>query len=227
MRQPGVTERWQKQRMASPFGTIHAATFSFSRPIGTTLPLPPALQLASVSTRDVDVTGSVARDEATVTRQKIVFPIVNRELKRRSPAASRAAGRPADLRSCARTPIETPAEAPVAVAGPQNEVVAQSQLASPLDPELEAALKSEPLPHYEASHRIPRCRNCRTWRPAATSELPQPDIDGFNVRTARLFFGYSSLGGATAPSSSLERWAPGEAPVVVVPGHDSAGLPRY
>ena len=33
-RQPGVTERWQKHAMASSFGTIHAATFSFPRPIG-------------------------------------------------------------------------------------------------------------------------------------------------------------------------------------------------
>ncbi len=31
----GVTERWQKHVIASPFGTIHAATFSFPRPIGS------------------------------------------------------------------------------------------------------------------------------------------------------------------------------------------------
>ena len=35
-RQPGVSERWRDHLIASPFGTIHAATFSFSRPIGTT-----------------------------------------------------------------------------------------------------------------------------------------------------------------------------------------------
>ena len=36
-RQPGVSERWRDHLIASPFGTIHAATFSFSRPIGTTV----------------------------------------------------------------------------------------------------------------------------------------------------------------------------------------------
>ena len=33
-RQPGVAERWQK-RVFSAAGTIHVATFSFGRPIGT------------------------------------------------------------------------------------------------------------------------------------------------------------------------------------------------
>jgi hypothetical protein len=36
-RQPGVAERWQK-RVFSAVGTIHVATFSFGRPIGTSSP---------------------------------------------------------------------------------------------------------------------------------------------------------------------------------------------
>ena len=39
-RQPGVSQRWRDHLIASPFGTIHAATFSFSRPIGTAMPEP-------------------------------------------------------------------------------------------------------------------------------------------------------------------------------------------
>ena len=31
-RQPGVTQRWQKHALGSPFGPVHAATFSFPRP---------------------------------------------------------------------------------------------------------------------------------------------------------------------------------------------------
>ncbi len=109
-------------------------------------------------------------------------------------------------------------EQSVASVNPKNEVVAQSQLASPLDPELEAALKSEPLPHYEAPTSGSPLQELQELATGGDTGLPQPDIDGFNVRTARLFFGYSSLGGVTSPSSSLERWAPGEAPIVVVPG---------
>src|SRR4029450_7472102 len=37
-RQPAVAARWQRHIIASPFGTIHAATFSFPRPIGSGMP---------------------------------------------------------------------------------------------------------------------------------------------------------------------------------------------
>lgn len=212
VRQPGVTERWQKHRMASPFGTIHAATFSFSRPIGTHLPLPPTLQLASLAPpREVEVTGSIARDGAANLR-RIVFPAVNREHKGdRLPLPA-----PPDDRQTSELPPEAdPSLDAAADAASGSEPVAQSALASPLDPELEAALKSEPLPHYEASDASP-LQELQEMATDGETALPQPDIDGFNVRTARLFFGYSSLGNAT--TSSLQRWAPGEAPVVVVPG---------
>ena len=33
--QPAVAARWREHLIASPFGTIHAATFSMPRPIGT------------------------------------------------------------------------------------------------------------------------------------------------------------------------------------------------
>src|SRR6202030_1082737 len=37
--QPGVSQRWRDHLIASPFGTIERATFSYSRPIGTSVPL--------------------------------------------------------------------------------------------------------------------------------------------------------------------------------------------
>jgi spore germination cell wall hydrolase CwlJ-like protein len=39
--------------------------------------------------------------------------------------------------------------------------------------------------------------------------------DGFSVKTASLFFGGNSLG---APVEGMERWQPGEEPVIVLPG---------
>jgi spore germination cell wall hydrolase CwlJ-like protein len=47
--QPGVAARAQKHIIASPFGTIHAATFSFPRPIGTTMPRPLAVELVALN----------------------------------------------------------------------------------------------------------------------------------------------------------------------------------
>src|ERR1700728_5428618 len=54
-RQPGVSERWREHLIASPFGTIHAATFSFSRPIGTAMPQPFGVQRVNFDPGSLDV----------------------------------------------------------------------------------------------------------------------------------------------------------------------------
>src|SRR5476651_1060019 len=61
-RQPDVSQRARAHMMASPFGTIHAATFSFPQPVGTLIPDPPLVQLASIGTYDPETTGSLGRD---------------------------------------------------------------------------------------------------------------------------------------------------------------------
>ena len=50
-RQPVVAAQWRQHIRASAFGTIHAATFSFSRPVGTTVPQPLSYRLASLDPR--------------------------------------------------------------------------------------------------------------------------------------------------------------------------------
>jgi len=49
---------------------------------------------------------------------------------------------------------------------------------------------------------------------AAIPLEPTPSHDGFSVKTASLFFGSSSLG---ASAESMERWQPGEEPMLVLP----------
>ncbi|MGY4458237.1 hypothetical protein ACVWYI_002197 [Bradyrhizobium sp. LB13.1] len=46
-RQPGVAERWQKQ-VFSAASSIQLATYSFSRPIGTSVPQSTMVRLASL-----------------------------------------------------------------------------------------------------------------------------------------------------------------------------------
>src|SRR5712691_8438453 len=58
---PALPERGRQSMIASPFGTIHAATFSFPRPIGTAIPEPPTIRLAGISADNPDVTGSIGR----------------------------------------------------------------------------------------------------------------------------------------------------------------------
>jgi spore germination cell wall hydrolase CwlJ-like protein len=80
-RQPAVTEHWRQHVLASPFGTIHAATFSFSRPIGTAMPKPPGFRLASLDPRDVTARTVAPLLEATPDDAPLEFPTVDRSKK--------------------------------------------------------------------------------------------------------------------------------------------------
>jgi spore germination cell wall hydrolase CwlJ-like protein len=84
-RQSEVPQRARAHMMTSPFGTIHAATFSFPQPVGTLIPEPPAYQLASVGTYDPETTGALGGDlsgrSAPLGRPRFDFPAVNRRLK--------------------------------------------------------------------------------------------------------------------------------------------------
>ena len=87
----------------------------------------------------------------------------------------------------------------------------------PLDPELAEALSAPPLPQYDISLSLEaqplQDLKSSSDGDAATFET-SPSRDGFSVKTASLFFGSQSLG---APLETMERWLPGQAPVVVMP----------
>src|SRR5882757_657259 len=65
--QSELPQRARAHMLASPFGTIHAATFSFPQPVGTLIPEPPIYQLASIGTYDPETTASLGRDPADAT----------------------------------------------------------------------------------------------------------------------------------------------------------------
>ena len=80
-RQPGVAERWQKQ-VFSAASSIQLATYSFSRPIGTSVPQSAMVRLASLDGRDV--TGALGRNpalQAPPRYQAADFPKVDRSMK--------------------------------------------------------------------------------------------------------------------------------------------------
>ena len=85
-RQSEVSQRARAHMLASPFGTIHAATFSFPQPVGTLIPEPPSYQLASIGTDDPETTGALGGDPsgAPATRTG------RGSISRRSTAGSRA-----------------------------------------------------------------------------------------------------------------------------------------
>jgi cell wall hydrolase len=220
-RQPGVAERWQK-RMFSAAGSIHVATFSFGRPIGTASPQTATYRLASLDNQGIDITGSVTRNPIVAPPpryQAADFPRVDRTLK-----GDRLVVAPPPAESTippgSAPAIEDPSTSNASVAGAKT-AAAPSVERAPLDPELEAALSAPPLPQYDVSMSLEP--NPLDDRPldglksggegAQVALAPEPRRDNFSFKTSSLYFG-SSLGSP----ESIERWRPGEEPVVMMPG---------
>jgi spore germination cell wall hydrolase CwlJ-like protein len=210
-RQPGVAERWQK-RVSAAASTIQVATYSFGRPIGTSLPQPPTYLLARLDNQGIDITGSLTRNPITQVPpryQASDFPKVDRTLKgdrlvivRPEPAAP-AAPAPSN---------EDPSTSNALVKGAKTAAAMPPAATAPLDPELAEALKAPPLAQDDMSTSL-EAQSLENSKMAPDAASPR---DGFSVKTASLFFGSSSIGAA----ESMERWQPGEEPTIVSPGAD-------
>jgi spore germination cell wall hydrolase CwlJ-like protein len=210
-RQPGVAERWQKRVFSSALASIQVATFSFGRPIGTSSSPSATFQLASLDNQGIDVTGSLTRNsllQQPSRYQASDFPKVNRALK-----GDRLAGprpeitAPADVAPA----IEDPSTSKASVTGAKT-----AAAPAPLDPELAEALNAPPLQQYDASASLD-IQPPGSPKDASAAVEPVPPRDAFSFKTATLFFGSSSLG---ASVDAMERWQPGEEPVIVRSGPD-------
>src|SRR5258708_7960103 len=83
-RQRGVADRGQRRVFAPAVSSIHLATFSFGRPIGTASRGSATFQLTSLDNQGIDITGSLTRNpivQAPPRYQASDFPKVNRTLK--------------------------------------------------------------------------------------------------------------------------------------------------
>ncbi|SFP42220.1 Cell Wall Hydrolase [Bradyrhizobium sp. Ghvi] len=225
-RQPGVAERWQKQ-VFSAASSIQLATYSFSRPIGTSAPQSAMVRLASLDGRDV--TGAIPRNpalQAPARYQASDFPKVDRALKGDRLAIATPAPPPGTVAPAA-PPAENPATSNSSVFGAKTAELAapQPQAMSPesaaaLDPELQEAMRAPPLAQYANPPKADDVALSFAVQPVnalkqATSAAPSRDP--FSVKTSSLFFGSSSLGGA---AESIESWEPGAEPLIVMPDPD-------
>jgi hypothetical protein len=134
VRQPGVSERWRDHMMASPFGTIHAATFRFSRPIGTAMSEPIDAQTVNFDPRTLDVKVWIG-NEPQLARPAlhVEYPAVNRRLKgdrmpapQASPASSGSETLPPP--QPIGGPSTNPANPPVPIFGPRPKSAEQIEL---------------------------------------------------------------------------------------------------
>src|SRR3954462_6535977 len=70
---PAPPSRFRDHSIASPCGTIHSAMFHMPQPIGTEIPEPPRIRLASLGVNDI--TGSIGLDRAARPPPGVVPPI--------------------------------------------------------------------------------------------------------------------------------------------------------
>jgi spore germination cell wall hydrolase CwlJ-like protein len=218
-RQPGVAERWQK-RVFSAASNIQVATYSFGRPIGTSSPQSATFQLARLDNQGIDITGSVTRNPITQTPPRFQasdFPKVDRTLK-----GDRLVLVPPEMAAPANAAPanEDPSTSNSSVAGAKTAAAMPPASSAPLDPELAAALSAPPLAQYDVSMSLeaqPLDDLKAAPDDASIASDSAPPRDVFAVKTASLFFGSASIGAA----ESMERWQPGEEPVIVMPNDAS------
>ncbi|WP_407184829.1 cell wall hydrolase [Bradyrhizobium centrosematis] len=223
-RQPGVAERWQKQ-VFSAASSIQLATYSFSRPIGTSVPQSAMVRLASLDGRDV--TGAIRRNpalQAAPRYQASDFPKVDRSMKGDRLAIMTPAAPAATTVPVAPPAQEDPVTSNSSVFGAKTVALPQAmspESAAALDPELQEALRAPPLPQYTNAPQASAAARALATAPLEAFKRdaapPAPARDPFSVKTSNLFFGSSSLGGNL---ESIESWQPGAEPLIVMPDPD-------
>ena len=210
-RQPGVAERWQK-RVFSAASNIQVATYSFGRPLGTSVPKAPTYVLASLDNQGIGITGSVTRNpivQAPPRYQPSDFPKVDRTLKGDRlvlvpPGPAAPAG--------AAPSNEDPSTSNASVRGAKTVDAVPAAEPAKLDPELAEALSAPPLAHFDVSMSL-EAQPLEDLKSAPDAAIAPPR-DSFSFKTSSLFFGSSSLGSP----ENMERWQPGEEPMIVLPG---------
>lgn len=223
-RQPGVAERWQKQ-VFSAASSIQLATYSFARPIGTSVPQSAMVRLASLDGRDI--TGTVTRNptlQAPTRYQASDFPKVDRSMKGDRLATVAPTQAPETAAPSVAPAQPDPATSNSSVFGAKTVALPQAmspESAAALDPELAEALRAPPLPQYSSAPQASDTARSLAVQPLEALKRAAapaaPPRDPFSVKTSNLFFGSSSLGGSL---ESIESWQPGAEPLIVMPDPD-------
>ena len=237
--QPGVSQHWRDHLIASPFGTIEPATFSYGRPIGTSVPL--GYQTVNFDPSAVAAnTWQIDAPLNATSAEPVEYPTVNRRLKGdRLPVFTPAA--PEVLPQL--QPVNAPAAAPVQPRPPVPSFMLRLKSAGEIDsvpPLAQPAQLPPSAPVLKLSDTEEPSVSLRAMELAERDNTPSVDDDDFvadqppeipaagernsaslaalsftdtdpAVRTAQTYFGAGTMG---APSG-LQRWAPGAEPVPV------------
>jgi hypothetical protein len=230
-RERGVSTSWHL--IASPLGTVQAATFNYTRPIGTTLGEPAGLINVNFDPRTLDTYAWKIDEPITVQRaRQIEYPTVNRVHKGDRLPLGNAAPAPAAPASLPQLqPVSAPAapRVPPATAphsGKSAEHADQGD-AAPLvvqtDIHRDVSTAMAPAANYDdddlvVHDRPPDDAAAIAGDDGASSseELSFLDDDAAG-HSAAIYFGTGAMGSR----EGLQSWAPGAAPILVPPSEDS------
>src|SRR5580693_650964 len=239
--QSGVSQRGRDHLIASPFGTIEPATFSYGRPIGTSVPL--GYQTVNFDPGAVAAnTWQIDAPLNTTSAEPVEYPTVNRRLKGDRLPVLLTPAAPETL------PQLQPVNAPPAAAPLQPRPVAPSfilplkstEQIDSVPPLAQPAQLPPSTPVLQLSDAEEPSVSLRAMELAQRDNAPSVDDDDFiadqppeiptagernsaslaalsftdtdpAAGTAQTFFGVGAMG---APSG-LQRWAPGAEPVPV------------
>jgi hypothetical protein len=146
---PGVSTAWNEHLIASPFGTIEAATFNYTRPIGTAMPEPVGFQTVSFDPGSLDAFAWKI-DEPLSARpaRQIDYPSVDRRHKGDRLPAGNPLPQPSAPASVPQLqPISAPAAAPMS---PPPQPTASAPMPRPTAAQQQPDLASPSVAHMDA-----------------------------------------------------------------------------
>ena len=236
-RQPGVSQRWRDHLIASPFGTIERATFSYGRPIGTSVPL--GYQTVNFDPSAVAANSwQIDAPLNATSAEPVEYPTVNRRMKGdrlpvHTPAAPEVLPQLQPVNAPAAAPVQSPVRSFILPLKSTEQIdsvppMAQPAQVPPSMPVLQLSDTEQPSVSLRAMELAERDNTPSVDDDDFIADQP-PEIPAAGDRnsaslavlsftdtdpaegTAQTFFGVGTMG---APSG-LQRWAPGAEPVLV------------
>ncbi len=231
----GASTGWHL--IASPLGTVQAATFNYTRPIGTTIGEPAGLINVNFDPRTLDAYAWKIDEPITAQpARQIEYPTVNRTHKGDRLPASNVAPAPSNPASLPQLqPVSAPAGSPPSQAAPpavtappsaKAEQHANSDVAAPLvvqtDIHHDVSTVLAPAVGAVPDNAVAAVRATEgtaledSDEDSSLDEMSFLDDDAAD-RSAAVYFGTGVLGSR----EGLQSWAPGAAPILVPPSDDS------
>jgi hypothetical protein len=232
--------------IASPFGTVEAATFRYSRPVGSAIPEPLGLQTVNFDPRSLDAF-SWKVDEPLNVRpaHQIEYPAVDRRRKGDRLPASSVTPPPAPLSAPASTPAPSPPAVPPAPAQTRateaeavTKTVTNPEQAAPVTTAAPAAVQTDthkkdatpaPAAPLQGQNDVRAAVNDddaviadkppEVPAPAETDDAP-PTLGGMSFLDADAADRSAEIyfgGGVMGSPAGLQSWAPGAEPILVPP----------